>query len=213
MTEIFVVASPTVVFGGFQTNQTYLNGVWFPIANDGKITILDDSFVAGDVVKNVGQGYLDNILTFQTIQDPSSFGGINPDNSANGGPIVTAGAYGTTTTSPEMSSPLMTHYIDGGVQRVWKIAYVISDSKIALVDPFNEAAIISGGFGQVCSANFKAMRKVTISGTDMILGLAGRPMQTMTGTITIDIAPNSEGVVEPFTLDGNGTNATVTIEY
>ncbi len=134
-------ASPYVI-GSTMTPLTGLGAwTWSSFNTNTKTSILTgDSTI--DALRVILQGKSTAPESdLYAIKDPESFGGITPDNTALGGPVVIPGNYPDTTTSPDQSKPVVTHiYALGGPVGIYKVARVVDENTIEIHDPANSAS-------------------------------------------------------------------------
>jgi hypothetical protein len=164
----------------------------------------------GGAITGVLQGILRTINT-DLVQNPPWFGGLTPDNTANGYTYPIDGEYAVSTVVPNSNAPVCTHIWDERNQFIWRVAKVEDDNYLWIEDPYNLASAFSGNM-QGTSVHLSGMTKVTITNDAAYnLVLVNQQPVNISSSTTITLLPNNEGVVEPFLISGNDGNITVTI--
>lgn len=199
---------------GMVYDNTYavpIDGLWSWQGNyNGLAKIID---VNGLALNDVLQGYVIDNTFGTTIQDPYNFGGLTPDNTANGYTYPTPGQYGVTTTMPNANKPVITHIVDGASYFwCWKVAKIEDDSTIWLEDPLNTASTLVNTYFYGVSENIGSMTKVKILADDVWgMALPGQQPQFNLPAGEYTLNANTNGIVEPFVICQNDGNITVTI--
>lgn len=186
-------------------------GSWLFVENVGGRSKINNS--KGGALASVLQGIVRAGVSDDLLQNPPYFGGLTPDNTANGYTYPIDGDYSITTTMPNSNAPVCTHVWNQDLQFMWRVLRVEDDNNIWLDDPWNYAAsAINGRSITGTSVNLSGMTKVVITGDAEIgITLASQAPVSIPTACTITLNANNEGVVEPFMIFNNGNNITVTI--
>jgi hypothetical protein len=208
-----VLSFPTNAIGMVYDN-TYtvpIDGIWTWQGNYNGLAKIVDVF--GVAIDDVLQGYIVDTAYGNAIQNPYNFGGLTPDNTANGYTYPTPGQYGVSTWMPNANKPVITHIIDAASYLwCWKVAKIEDNSTIWLEDPLNTASTLLNTYFYGVSENISAMTKVKIIADDSWgMTLPGQPAQLNLPAGEYTLNANTNGIVEPFVICQNDGNITVTI--
>lgn len=190
-----------------------IGGSWVFVENlGGRSKIYNDN---GAALAGILQGVIKEPVNNNLQQNPPDFGGLTPDNTANGYNFIISGEYSITTTMPNSNAPVCTHVWNQDLQFMWRVLRVEDDDNIWLDDPWNYAASAFGGGARSItgtSVNLSGMTNVVItSDGELGITLASQAPVNIPIGCTITLNANNEGVVEPFMIFSNGNNITVTI--
>jgi hypothetical protein len=165
----------------------------------------------GDLLKRLLQGNIVVDSTGVAVQDPSAFGGLTPDNTANGYTTPTYGQYAVSTNMPNSNAPLVNYIVCSGVF-IAEVLQVIDDNTMIVKDSGVVAAfgISSTIFGlSTNSYPLTSAQIITTATSDGFLFLPGQAAITITTNQTITFSPNNYGAIEPFMFQGTNGNTTM----
>lgn len=211
------MATKILSFPGGNTGMVY--DQWYAVPVDG-IWTYDNTYnglskmiaVGGFALDDLLQGYIVDNTTGAILQDPYNFGGLTPDNTANGYNYITPGQYSVTTTMPNSNKPLITHVVDTGYQYCFRVAKVESANVIWLEDPTGQASGLIGISFYGINQNLTAMTKVKVVADDRVgICLASQLQAQSLPAGEYVFNANTNGIVEPFVIFQNDGNITVTI--
>lgn len=187
-----------------------VDGIWDWQGNYNGLAKIED--VGGAAISDLLQGHVIDNLAGTDYQNPLSFGGLTPDNTANGYTYITQGQYAVTTKMPNSNKPVITHVTDLSFTWCWRVEKIENDGTIWLVDPLNTASTLAGTSFYGASENLSAMTKVKIL-ADNVWGmtLPGQQAQLNLPAGEYTLNANTNGIVEPFVICQNTGNIIVTI--
>jgi hypothetical protein len=135
--------------------QTYAGADYAILKADGKI---------GQAINFLLQGQFISTYTGSDICQPYTFGGLTPDNSANGYTYPIGGQYGVSTTMPNQQSPLV-NYIYSEGQFLVEIIAIIDDNTIMVRDIDGVTDGIANAGLKGLSTNSYPLRNATLDVT------------------------------------------------
>ena len=165
----------------------------------------------GDLLKRLLQGLIVVGSTGIAVQDPASFGGLTPDNTANGYTTPTYGQYAVSTNMPNSNAPLVNYIVCNGVF-IAEVLQVIDDNTMIVKDngvvaTFGISAIIYGL--STNSYPLSSGQIITTATSDGLLFLPGQAPLAIAINQTITFSPNNYGAIEPFMFQGTSGNTTL----
>lgn len=167
---------------------------------------------SGDLLKLLLQGLFIVDATGYAVQDPSTFGGLTPDNTANGYTTPTYGQYAVSTTMPNSNAPAVNYIVCPGLF-IAEVLQVIDDNTMIVKDPSGYIASVATSasiYGlSTNSYPLTSSQIVTTATSDGFLFLPGQAPLTIGNSQTIDFSPNNYGAIEPFMFQGTSGNTTV----
>lgn len=136
-------------------------------------------------------------------------------------PTSSYGVYQVATQVPTQNLPIMTHvYVRGennGKYGIWKVAYVIDDTRVVVYDPKGQAAGYWGeDFMYASCQNIQSAKNVNLqakAGAAMLIINTLGTYEVIYGPFNIDFGPNQNGIVEPFAVIVQSSTVTATITY
>ena len=165
----------------------------------------------GDLLRRLLQGLIVVDSTGIAVQDPSRFGGLTPDNTANGYTTPTYGQYAVSTNMPNSNAPLVNYIVCPEVF-IAEVLQVIDDNTMIVKDSgvvatFGIRASIYGL--STNSYPLSSGQIITTATSDGLLFLPGQAPLVIAINQTITFSPNNYGAIEPFMFQGTHGNTTM----
>ena len=168
----------------------------------------------GDLLKRLLQGLFVVDATGASVQNPSTFGGLTPNNTADEYTTPTYGQYVVTTTMPNSNAPAVNYIVCPGAF-IAEVLQVIDDNTMIVKDTSGyiaSVANLASIYG--LSTNSYPLRSgqvvTTSSSTCTIFTASQAPLEIGTNQ-TIDFLPNNYEEIEPFMVTCR--SGTITMIY